>query len=481
MCGAIRRPVEFLFTVGELARLKAEGRLDEIVLSTWRGEIDAHDGLRDRLLGAGLILIESDPPADLGAWNIFGQHKALTEGLDVCPDDCFVFKHRTDKAYGGTWAFAPFLEADLPETFGPGAVFRHKIVCSNYSTTAPLYLADFCFLGHIDDVRQLVNFDRRYDSDFLPSAAMILPEMRWFLHPFLSRSRRLDWWIRKAPVIETSRAIMNYAKAGAAEPLPSVARDVLALNLAFLRANFLTMLQPDCADAGDPINLFCEPEPGYPALTPVGSGWTMLMNIRLVDDFLAGLTKAKSPHIADIANWANGDIQALMRRMVTPEEAAELAAFLDFWNPQGARLVRPSAVEAARPAAPPTHMEALGHLRIWQALEIEEATYWRLRGGVEHDAGGMGVSDALMRCGVACLERNEEMDVGRRLLGAAADLQSIPAGFYLIEQLLRTRPEGWREDAMSRLASTRELVLRYDALQTARLEVLQLEVEQARA
>lgn len=475
MCGAIRRLVEFKFSIGELVRLRHAGLVDEIVLSTWNGEIDAHDGLRASLLDLGIHIVECAPPANIGAWAIFGQHKNMLEGLAICPADCFVFKHRTDKAFEMTWSFHDFLVNGPPRTAGAEQYggFRHKVVCTRFSTTLPLYVADFSFLIYSRDLRQLLNFDGYFDNEVVGTA---LPEMRWFAPPFIRASKFLDWWFRHVALIELSEALMAYAADGAKEPLPDVIRDAVGLGTRLLDDNFITTLSEGWSPGYDGRSLFTVPEPGFAGpMTQPGQRWTLMMTGNLLGNFIRGEHRRSLPNLDAIAEAARGDVQALCDRTVSQADMDEVRRFSERWRP-GAPF-RSDAVHTAAGASGADPEAATAALRIWADIGIGEEEFRSLRPSIESTAGGYGVPFALRHAAMGWPATDDLQSHRFKLLEAAANLQDLESALLLAEHYLEERTPEDRLRAESYVELAADVARRFDPGSLGRVDALRERLE----
>lgn len=59
ICGNIRDELDFKLTLTRMVELRLEGKIQHIVLSTWKGEIDKYAGLREQLAYLQVYLIEN--------------------------------------------------------------------------------------------------------------------------------------------------------------------------------------------------------------------------------------------------------------------------------------------------------------------------------------------------------------------------------------------------------------------------------------
>lgn len=425
ICGAIRRPIEFKFTLTELVRLRNLGLVDAIVLSTWLGEIDEHEGLRFAVHELGIHIVESSVPNELGPWAIFGQHKCLMAGMSLCPEDCFVLKSRTDKAFEMTWSFQEYLLKGSPKIDeNIPSIFSHKIVCTSFSTTMLMFVADFCFLAHRRDARKLINFDGYYDHFQCGRAA--LPENRWFSGPFLREFPFLDWLYLNVPWVQLSTAIMAYTDAGAKSPLPDVVRDALALNLLIMDNYFATTLSAEWPTKFDSRNIFSVSKPSFPGmLTAPGHMWTLTTSSSLVNQFLSNCKRPKSKNIDDISVSAKAGFYGMGWRESSPKDLSDVFDFIKKWNPKDVvytdnSIVTFSSDSDLRDGDP------FDVLKIFNDIDVDRDYFMEVVPEIVSHAGGFGVPAALLKKGLS-LVGGGQVEMGMKLIESAAAMDDVGA------------------------------------------------------
>ena len=226
VCGAIRDELELRLTMDELLRLRAEGTLKGILISTWFGEFEAFPELRKEIEQAGVEIIEQQPLENrvtvgkTNSVNYFRQAMQLQIALDKLPEDCFVLKARTDRSLNHLKLVEPYL------TKRPGKIenkkelrkykkvlpkiFEYPMTIFNAKTQRILHFSDFIFYGYKQDVRKLLQFDLAelyLDRDLVANT-------QWFVYPFL----------RNIPVIRDYFRLINF------RPLITEMKDYLAEN-----------------------------------------------------------------------------------------------------------------------------------------------------------------------------------------------------------------------------------------------------------
>lgn len=161
VCGAVRNPEELRYIIGRLSDWRNQGRLGGIVLSTWRGELDAHPVLARDLRRGGVTIVEGREVRDPGLRNLWRQQRSLEQGLGAVPPGARVLKLRTDKCARRLTRFAERLERAPAPISGtsPGIGLFDRLVLSRASATIPGLIDDTAFLGARDDVARLCHYD----------------------------------------------------------------------------------------------------------------------------------------------------------------------------------------------------------------------------------------------------------------------------------------------------------------------------------
>lgn len=216
--GLLRDELEFRLTFARLIAARQDGMLDEIVLSTWEGEVDRYPGLRIELMAAGIHLVEGRmPPQSFG--NSWAQMKALEQGLRAVPDDAAVWRLRTDRTSHLLKAFEPYLAAGPAPTRAYGAlepVFERKVAAPAIVATFPFFAADTAYYGMKRDLARLVSYDGIYDAVFDGFGA----EHRLWNQPFFAAHPALRTVYGAVNIKGLSHQTVTAAEAGADLPEP---------------------------------------------------------------------------------------------------------------------------------------------------------------------------------------------------------------------------------------------------------------------
>lgn len=210
--GQVRSPELLARSLADFAALRAQKLLDQVIFSTWRGELQAYPELDRQFRRSGFELIESDPPLIPGTGHIWCQMLNLERGLDpagpIHPHDR-VIKTRPDlhmtpgliaKLLNDESYLSPLTGGDAGEDCGVVSqvagrpVFSHRIWIPWFEITKPFYMADECFAGRAADLLKLVNYDSRYD--ILRKMDAGITHIRRFIHPFLEQNGEFELFLR---------------------------------------------------------------------------------------------------------------------------------------------------------------------------------------------------------------------------------------------------------------------------------------------
>ncbi|QGY39572.1 hypothetical protein GM415_05380 [Pseudodesulfovibrio cashew] len=187
ICGAARNRERLEETVLHHHRLRKAGTINGVVLSTWYGEIDQHQGLRDLLETLGIGTVETADPGMDRSGNLARQTKQLRLGLELCPEDAFVLKTRTDKNLTtdlDTAIFSTDLTPDAESYPGFPPLFEHRIAVNEAHILSPFFITDFEFYGHRRDLTRLLDLNANLWFRHNGWREHWIPEIRLFGLPF---------------------------------------------------------------------------------------------------------------------------------------------------------------------------------------------------------------------------------------------------------------------------------------------------------
>ncbi|MEW5773133.1 MAG: hypothetical protein AB1916_06365 [Thermodesulfobacteriota bacterium] len=188
ICGAVRNLDQFTRTVIHFRSLRERGVVQGIVLSTWFGEIDAHPGLRRLLERYDIATVETADPGDLEWGNLYRQSKQIRLGLELCPENAYVLKTRTDKNMTtALWEglFRHDLAPDRDAYPGFPDLFEERIAVSEAFLFSPFFASDFEYYGKRSDLQRLIDLNDLLRYCCMYNRLVWTPEERLFGSPFL--------------------------------------------------------------------------------------------------------------------------------------------------------------------------------------------------------------------------------------------------------------------------------------------------------
>jgi len=182
ICGVVRNEQAMLDKLETLKAWKKAGEIDDVVFSTWIGEIEKYPTVEAAFARGEFKLVELQAPLLKTVGHTIHQSKTLYYGLQAVPDSALVLKLRPDIA-----PIAPHIlpsiksanltiadDTDLPRVFGS------KILVPMGFIDSPFYLNDITFYGHKADLLKIANFD--LSSEIIGSS--LAPEQFFFRGPF---------------------------------------------------------------------------------------------------------------------------------------------------------------------------------------------------------------------------------------------------------------------------------------------------------
>lgn len=232
--GAIRDPETVKSRFRFLGEMKRRGVIQQVVFSTWQGESVRDADITGLIQEYGFQVVESDPPELVCLGHFIHQIVALDNGLQVCPDNSFVLKSRTDKS----GPKEGFHEAEIEE-FLAERTFAHA--CSSkvspqfykigifgpsayHSALGPSLCMwhDQTYFGFKRDLQRLINYNV-YAFDVHHMA----PEQALFGYPLISRYSAIDRIFRAADNYEILLQITWNLSRSSAEKLNAFARQAI--------------------------------------------------------------------------------------------------------------------------------------------------------------------------------------------------------------------------------------------------------------
>lgn len=197
ICGLIRDEAHFAAKLDTLRKWKADGEIEDVVLSTWIGEVDRSPAVAEAWARDEFILVESDPPPLKTVGHTVHQARSLYYALQAVPDGKRVLKDRPDMSELTEPVLRTMQEVDLslsPSSDWP-EIFQSKIVVSAFCIDSPLYINDIHFFGLREDLLKLANFD--LSTEFLCNH--MAPEQFFYRGAFSGQFPLLEAYFQVAP------------------------------------------------------------------------------------------------------------------------------------------------------------------------------------------------------------------------------------------------------------------------------------------
>ncbi|PZW37749.1 hypothetical protein C8P66_14126 [Humitalea rosea] len=186
VCGLLRFPLEAALTLRKLFRLRAEGLIDGIVLSTWTPEVDREVAFITWARSQGVTVIHTLEHPDRGPTMLYTQARAVWLGLEAVPEGADVLKLRTDKTLDRIDGFVPLLaEGTSGASFlpGPHSAYSRKIAVLWAHVGRPFYFGDQAYFSTKKDATAALNFDARFHLTMMG----LNPETKWWIRPICER------------------------------------------------------------------------------------------------------------------------------------------------------------------------------------------------------------------------------------------------------------------------------------------------------
>jgi hypothetical protein len=204
--GKIRDPAFLYQRFAFFHKLKQAGLVEQVVFSTWAGELDNHPLIGELMAHCGFFLVETTEPKAVVCGHYLHQIVQLTNGLDACASDRFILRTRTDKC-GPSDGFVEdqivrLLSArdNARPCGGYQPRFQLKVGLPGYhnyiSEIAPLlfWFNDRLYFGLREDLQKLLNLNILSFGFW-----NLIPEQTLFSHPFLDRSTILQQFFKAFP------------------------------------------------------------------------------------------------------------------------------------------------------------------------------------------------------------------------------------------------------------------------------------------
>ncbi|MGA0545376.1 hypothetical protein ACO2Q1_08885 [Brevundimonas sp. VNH65] len=210
VCGMIRDAAVFATKLETLRAWKADGVIEDVVLSTWAGEIDRYPEVGEAWSRGEFILVETDPPILKTVGHTVHQARSLYYGLQAVPEGVKVLKTRPDLGdlTGPVRAILEQIDLTLTPKAGWPEVFGSKIAVVMHSLEIPFYVNDIIYFGVREDLLRLANFD--LSTEYLCSH--MAPEQFFFRGAFAGQFPLLEAYFQVAPPLVFNDAVDGQAR-----------------------------------------------------------------------------------------------------------------------------------------------------------------------------------------------------------------------------------------------------------------------------
>lgn len=182
ICGLVRDEKKLKSKILEFTGMRSRGLLEEIVYSTWIGEIDKHAGLRNFLKTMDIKTVEiEEPKLVLKGGHQLHQMVSFHYGMDrLTNKDQFVLKTRVDLAENNPEMESFFADGTTHTTDFLSIGLSNKILVEYAQMNYPFLCGDAQFFGHFRDLQKLINLSNKFETIYNRLAV----EQTFFFSPF---------------------------------------------------------------------------------------------------------------------------------------------------------------------------------------------------------------------------------------------------------------------------------------------------------
>lgn len=246
ICGNIRDELDFKLTLTRILELRSLGKVDHIVFSTWFGEIDKYDGLREQLKALRVYVLEGEtltPEAEKipsNSVNYWRQARQLLSALDIIPKTDFVLRVRTDRSlnyinYMDKQGVFENYKIKVKKIGNFPKILDCQIIVFRPRTVRLFQMTDFVLLGQNKDLHKLINFDF-YDLYFQKG---VVANIQWYAYPFFKEFPVLRDYMRFTRYTQTVPMLKEYVDKNKEKSIfPEIYYKVYAIYLLILNSHF---------------------------------------------------------------------------------------------------------------------------------------------------------------------------------------------------------------------------------------------------
>ncbi|GAA5010904.1 hypothetical protein GCM10023206_18890 [Acinetobacter puyangensis] len=246
ICGNIRDELDFKLTLTRLIELRSIGKIQHIVVSTWKGEIEKYPELRKQLESLQIYVLECYPLSDTvektptGSVNYWRQARQLLLALDFIPKHDFVLRVRTDRSLNyinqmeKLGVFENY-KIKVKELGLFPKIFEYKVTVFAPKMVRLLHMIDFAILGQNKDLYKFINFDIHE----LYFQKEMVANVQWYAQPFLKVFPILRDYMRFTQFVHTVKVLKDYVEKYKEDSVfPEVYYKVYAIYLLILYTHF---------------------------------------------------------------------------------------------------------------------------------------------------------------------------------------------------------------------------------------------------
>jgi len=192
--GLPRNLDNFFKCLDNYQELRHKKIISRIVFSSWRTRVSGD--IEEKLKLKGIEVLLNEEPSNLGLGSVWAQMHALKFGLEVCDENDFVFKTRTDARVSPALLEFLYNFYDNEHPINTD-VFKYRVWTPCFEVTKPFYFAEEVFCGHRDDLHNLINADSTYDRLYGKDNIGGETHIRRFMPPFVNYYKKLEIYKNK--------------------------------------------------------------------------------------------------------------------------------------------------------------------------------------------------------------------------------------------------------------------------------------------
>ncbi len=243
ICGSIRDEIDFAITLDHLIEKRKEGLIEEIVLSTWKGEFENREDLLNALKSLEVIVVQSDPIDGITNKNYLSYQRQSTQlfaGMRVVPEDKFILKCRTDLSLLYVKKLLHDYETSdlsISNHNEYNYFMKYKILTVFQSISVPFGFGDVAFIGHKNDLYNLVGVTPLH----IVTGNQLWEDHMWFATYFIHHFETIRIFFSRVHLINYYSLICKYIeKSIGIRSLPTFLRKFYSIYFQIIDSCFVT-------------------------------------------------------------------------------------------------------------------------------------------------------------------------------------------------------------------------------------------------